>query len=242
MPSLYISASVAGSMHIFICCGGICPPGMAISICHSPALRGGKSSARAAPHDAAPTSSSAPSPMTVAARSMSGSSSDTAATLGQDGAVKQLRCTIGHVERRLTTKTARPSPRWPGAVCPAATRLPQRHRAGAAGGRHPGAAGFARPGGRQRRGRGTALPGCPRVRRAGARHRTGSGAGGARPSRMPPPTAGPTSASSPPTSRRCRHSSAFDHACANPPYHSAAGTAIAGRFAPRRQACGRRAC
>ena len=117
-----------------------------------------------------------------------------------------------------------PSPRWPRAVCPAPARIPQRHRAGAAGGRHPGAAGCPRPRGRQRRGRGTALPGRPRARRAGARDRTGSGTGGARPSRMPPPTAGPISASWRPTSRRCRHSSAFDHACANPPYHGDAGT------------------
>ena len=74
-----------------------------------------------------------------------------------------------------------PSPRWPRAVRPAPARIPQRYRAGAAGGRHPGAAGFPRPRGRQRRGRGTALPGRPRARRPRARDRTGSGAGGARP-------------------------------------------------------------
>ena len=74
MPSLYISASVAGSMHIFICCGGICTPGMAMSICHSPALRGGNSSPRAEPNAAAPTSSSAPRLIVAVTRSMSGSS------------------------------------------------------------------------------------------------------------------------------------------------------------------------
>ena len=74
-----------------------------------------------------------------------------------------------------------PSPRWPRAVRPAPARIPQRHRAGAAGGRHPGAAGCPRPRGRQRRGRGTALPGRPRARRPRARDRTGSGTGGARP-------------------------------------------------------------
>ena len=76
-----------------------------------------------------------------------------------------------------------PSPRWPRAVRPAPARIPQRYRAGAAGGRHPGAAGCPRPRGRQRRGRGTALPGRPRARRSGARDRTGSGAGGARPAK-----------------------------------------------------------
>ena len=191
MPSLYISASVAASMHIFICCGGICMPGMAMSICHSPALRGGNSSPRAG-RAAAPTSSSAPSrwsPSPIHARLLE---RDAVATLGQDGPAEQLRCTIGHVEFawQAVEPVARhdgpmrpdrgPSPRWPRAICPAPARIPQRHRAGAAGGRHPGAAGSPRPRGRQRRGRGTALSGRPRARRAGARDRAGRGTGGAR--------------------------------------------------------------
>jgi hypothetical protein len=47
MLSVYISASVAASMHIFYQLRGERPPDMVMSICQSPGLRGGKSWARA---------------------------------------------------------------------------------------------------------------------------------------------------------------------------------------------------